>query len=319
MGKGEIACNLKLIPHHIKNVFNQYGNGMEKAEVYHGDISFLDISLRTALNAYFAFMFGGMLRRIGCCLRPYEQEKERTDKVIEDAPKLFEQAFAGRMSKEDAARIAAHHLGEIPINPAGRPKVAIFGDLYVRDNETSNQNLIRFIEDNGGEVITTPYSTYAKMIARPYLKKWLSEGKYLRTISSKAVLSTLCALEKRYYRHFQRVLNEPDHAFTDSPRDILAQYDLLEEHTGESMDNILKIHYIRKYYPDVSLFIQTSPAFCCPALVTEAMAKKIEENTGVPVVSITYDGTCGNKNKVIVPYLVYPRKRKPAFSRSKAG
>ena len=66
--------------------------------------------------------------------------------------------------------------------------------------------------------------------------------------------------------------------------------------------------YIKHHYPDISLFVQTSPAFCCPSLITEAMAKEIENKTGVPVISITYDGTGGNKNEAIIPYLKFPRK-----------
>jgi hypothetical protein len=73
------------------------------------------------------------------------------------------------------------------------------------------------------------------------------------------------------------------------------------------MDNLLKVYYIQRHHPDVSLFVQASPAFCCPALITEAMAREIEQHTGTPVVSITYDGTGGNKNDVILPYLKYPR------------
>jgi hypothetical protein len=34
-------------------------------------------------------------------------------------------------------------------------------------------------------------------------------------------------------------------------------------------------------------------------------ASRIEKRTGVPVVSITYDGTSGNKNEAIVPYLAH--------------
>jgi len=71
------------------------------------------------------------------------------------------------------------------------------------------------------------------------------------------------------------------------------------------MENLLKIHYLLKHHPDIALFVQTSPAFCCPSLVTEAMAKDIESNTGVPIVSITYDGTGGDKNESIIPYLKY--------------
>ena len=75
------------------------------------------------------------------------------------------------------------------------------------------------------------------------------------------------------------------------------------------MDNLLKIHYTLEYHPDLALLVQASPAFCCPALVTEAMAHRIERVTGVPVVSVTYDGIGGSKNDVIVPYLKYPRTR----------
>ena len=39
------------------------------------------------------------------------------------------------------------------------------------------------------------------------------------------------------------------------------------------------------------------------------MAGRIEKKTGVPVVSITYDGTGGNKNEAIIPYLKFPRKK----------
>jgi hypothetical protein len=54
--------------------------------------------------------------------------------------------------------------------------------------------------------------------------------------------------------------------------------------------------------------VHTSPAFCCPSLVTEALAPKIEEVTGVPVVNIIYDGTSAYRNDVLAPYLRYPRK-----------
>jgi hypothetical protein len=37
------------------------------------------------------------------------------------------------------------------------------------------------------------------------------------------------------------------------------------------------------------------------------MARDIENQTGIPMVSITYDGTGGSKNDVIIPYLTYPR------------
>jgi len=49
------------------------------------------------------------------------------------------------------------------------------------------------------------------------------------------------------------------------------------------------------------------------------MARTIKTITGVPVVCITYDGTCGTKNNVIIPYLAYPRKQQIAVHKSKTG
>jgi hypothetical protein len=120
-------------------------------------------------------------------------------------------------------------------------------------------------------------------------------------------MASVKMMEKTYYRTFERVLKEPMPAYDESPEKILSEFNIRIENTGESMDNILKIYYIKKHFPDVSLFVQTSPSFCCPGMVTEAMEREIEKITGVPVATITYDGTGGNKNEIIIPYLTYPR------------
>ncbi|MGD8712910.1 MAG: acyl-CoA dehydratase activase [Desulfobacterales bacterium] len=311
MAGSSIACNIKLYPHHIKSTFDAYGNGMEKAGIYVGELSLSDISLKLPIHTYFAYMFGGFIRKIGCRLRPYEKTAGITDSVVEENMSILEDAFLVNRSKTTALEDVMANFERIEIadelNAFKRPKVAIFGDLYVRDNHVINQDLIHFIEANGGEVVTTPYSSYMKMIAKPYLRKWFIEGRYLSVLSSKALLAELTRREKRYYRLFNRILNEPQARYDESPEKILADYNLRIEHTGESMDNILKVFYVKKFYPDVSLFVQTSPAFCCPSLVTEAMAAKIEAKTGIPIISITYDGTGGNKNRAIIPYLKYPR------------
>jgi len=114
-------------------------------------------------------------------------------------------------------------------------------------------------------------------------------------------------MERKYYRYFQQILNEPMATYDDPADAILSRYGMRQEHTGESLDNILKVHYLTKHHPDLRLFVQASPAFCCPSLVTEAMSTRIEEVTGVPVVPITYDGTAAARNDVLIPYLTFPR------------
>jgi len=315
MIRSAIPCNLRLFPYHIEHLLKMYGKGFEAAQVYPGMVSFVDISKRLPVNIYFAYMFGGMVTKMGCAIRPYELNPGETDAVIERGMSLLEKTFLGQRKKEDAVAEVVAMFAAIPIKNRGakdslRPKVAIFGDLYARDNEMFNQGLIHQIEFWGGEVVTTPYSSLVKMIAKPYLRKWFVEGKYMEMLSSKAVMTAVSHLEKKYHKYFMRVLKETEPAYSDSPESILSQYNVRIENTGESMENILKIHYLLKHHPDIALFVQASPAFCCPSLVTEAMAKDIEKNTGVPIVSITYDGTGGDKNDPIIPYLNYLREGK---------
>ncbi len=291
LNDSELACNIKLYPHHIKQILTEHGMG--EAGVYVGELSFAEISLRAAKNAYFAFMLGGMLRKIACKIRPYEVVPGETDRVLAKSVALLADSFRGIRRKEEALREIISHFQWIETKVTPRPKVAIFGDIYVRDNRVMNQDLIRFIEAHGGEAITTPYSEYAKMVARSYFRKWFNEGKYLDVLTHRALLVTMSRLERRYIRLINRILCEPEHDYDDDPAEILAGYNVSIENTGESTDNILKIHYIKKHCPEVSLFVQTSPALCCASLITEAMRHTIERKTGVPVVSLTYDGTGG--------------------------
>ncbi len=315
LNQSYLACNIRLYPHHISQIFIDQGGGMEHIAIYQGDITFSDISILAAKNAYFAYMLGGMLQRVACKIRPYETEKGRTDKILTKGIKVLSDAFMGKRPIEKTLDEVISQFEWIETAGRPRPKVAIFGDLYSRDNRVMNQDLIGYIEANGGEVVTTPYSEFGKMIAGSYFRKWFNEGKYLDFLTGKVLLTAMSAMEKNCAKILGRILDEPEQSYSDEPAEILARYNISVENTGESMDNILKIHYIIKHYPDVSLLVQASPALCCASLITEAMKARIEQHTGVPVVSITYDGTGGCKNEIIAPYLKYPRLGKKEADR----
>ncbi|MCK7481237.1 MAG: hypothetical protein M0C28_31615 [Candidatus Moduliflexus flocculans] len=65
IARGEIACNLKMIPHRIGASSTGMAGAWSDARSTRG-LSLMDISLRATVNCYFAFMFGGLLRKIGC-------------------------------------------------------------------------------------------------------------------------------------------------------------------------------------------------------------------------------------------------------------
>lgn len=305
----KISCNLGMFSYYSKTLLESMGGGMEKIEVYAGSVTLSDISYRAALNMYLACMFSGMLRRMGCFMRPYENVPGATDRVLEMSVPIIKEAFRHGKSKEEAMERVIELFENIDVTRTPRPKVAIFGDLYVRDNDILNQNLISVIEKNGGEVITTPYSELVKLIAEPYIKKWFKEGNYIEAFTSKILKQAITLFEKKYYPYFNRVLQGNAAIEIPPAAAVLDKFKMSIEHTGESMENALKIYSLMLHHPDLKLFVQTNPAFCCPSLVTEAMSRHIESITGIPIVTIEYDGTGGFKNDDIIPYLKFSDSR----------
>ncbi len=309
MMKTKLSCNLAMFPWFMKKMLEDYGRGMEHVSVYMGDVIFYDFSLQTAINAYLAYMFGGYIRKIGCTVRPYEITSGSTDTVISLSLSRLRYAFLNGKYKEEILEKIISDFESIPVIRTQRPKVAIFGDLYVRDNDLMNQDLIRAIEENGGEVITTPYSEYMKIIADPIIERSLKEGRYRDYVKIRFLKSLIPLVEEKYRKYFARFTGEANFASSEEMDEWLNKFGLNILQKGESFENILKIHSLVTQHPDLDLFIQTNPSYCCPSLVTEAMKSRIEEVTGVPVLTIEYDGTAGFKNEDLIPYLKYRKKK----------
>jgi len=299
----KLSCNIRLYPEYIKSILENYGHGMEKAHVYSGLLTHLEISLSACYYAFFAYFLGGLIRMTGCRIRPYELNKGETDKVIMHTVGILEDAFLGKKSLEKAVMEVVNLFDRIPRLEGNRPKVALFGDFYVCDNDVMNQKLHHAIEDAGGEIITVPYTDFIRMSLDNIIRRRIERGEYLTAAQQKLVSTGLKLLEDKFYRYFEKYLGPQKVVNPKKLEKHLEIFNINQYNSGESYDNILKIFYIIENYPDISLFVQTNPSFCCPSLVTEAMTNEIRRLTGVPVVTLTYDGTNDYKNDIIIPYL----------------
>ena len=215
-------------------------------------------------------------------------------------------AFEQRLNKPIYVSKYCHltgALGTALMLPEEGVKKTGFGDFYVCDNDIMNQSLNHAIEEAGGEVITTPHADYVKISLDNVIRRTVYRGEYLKAAEHRLISSCLKLLEDKYYRYFERFIGPQKIINPKRLEKHLAGFNISPYHSGESYENILKIFYILENYPDVSLFVQANPAFCCPSLVTEAMTGEIRKLTGVPVVTLTYDGTDDYKNDVIIPYL----------------
>ena len=116
--------------------------------------------------------------------------------------------------------------------------------------------------------------------------------------------------EKKYYGIADVILNEDFPAFNEKLFTRLDKFNLSPVHGGETVQNVLKIYSMLEHYPDLSLFVHVNPIFCCPGLVSESLFKNIEKDIGIPIVSITYDGTRSNRNEILAPYIHFINQSK---------
>jgi len=304
MLEGYISCNLRQYPYYIKQIFENHGKGFEKTAVYSGKISHREISIKATYYVYFAYMLGGLFHKTACRIRPYELIRGQTDEVFREVHKILLEGFTGEHSMEQIIRKGLNLIEGIKYDKSSRnPLVAIFGDLYVRDNDVMNQDLVGAIEEAGGEVLITPYHDYTKIRIENMFRRAYERKEYVETSVNRILLNVVKFMDERYYKPFSKHLGPAPVINPKALEKRLADFNIDRFHGGESYDNILKIFNIVENYPEVSLFVQTNPSFCCPALVTEAMTRRIREKTGVPIVTITYDGTSDQMNDVIVPYI----------------
>ena len=314
-----MSCNIGMFIPFLKSLMQAEGGGMERLEIYGGDIFYTEIAPRAAINAYKAYLAGGLLKRVGCRLRPYEKVPGATNAAIAAAIALLIPAFEGATSKRDAIRRAAGLFDSVAISAERRPRVAIFGDLYARDNDILNQGLITAIEQAGGEAVTTPFTEYIRIISKAYFRRWTMAGDHRLVLTYKTLWILANALGGWCKGYFYRFLDPEPEVSDDGSEQFLREFGIRTEHAGESFDNLLKVFHLARVHPELALFVQTSPGFCCPSMVTEAMARDTERLTGVPVVSITYDGTGQYMNEVIVPYVKFAKRAAAVVGLSRAA
>jgi predicted nucleotide-binding protein (sugar kinase/HSP70/actin superfamily) len=290
-----------------KKLLEQRGEGFEKVKVFASEFEMRGLAFELIHDIYCSYLMGGLLRRIGCKLRPYERNPGETDRVIEEARLRLYRCINTGESKEAVFREIVSGFSRIALaqSPESRPKVAIIGDLYVLDNDTFNQGLIADLEYYGAEVVTVPFTYVVRLILDRDIRQLREDGRYLSSVGNKILAEVLETAERRYYQVARDILQVDFPTFDNAIFDYLNKYHVSLSHGGETAQNILKIFSLLHDYQDISLLIHVNPLFCCPALVSEAMFKTIEKDIGIPIVSLMYDGTNVQRNESLAPYLHY--------------
>ncbi|KAA3612648.1 MAG: hypothetical protein DWQ05_18535 [Calditrichaeota bacterium] len=306
-----MACNFPQYPLMGKKLLEQRGDGLEKVRIFATEFDMRSLPYELLFDVYSAYLLGGFLRKLACKIRPYEIVPGQTDQTIARGHDKLMQTIKMGLSKENAFRQIVQELGAIPVTESygNRPKVTIIGDMYVRDNDVFNQNLVRDLEANGAEVITTPLSYMVRMMAEMRYYGLKVNGQYLNLMRNKLLMEVLESIERRHFQIANTVLREKFPVYDQTILDQLKKYKISLSHGGETAQNIIKIFSILQHETNISMIIHVNPIFCCAGMISEAFFNAIEKDIGIPIISITYDGTSSKRNDMLKPYLHFIKNK----------
>jgi predicted nucleotide-binding protein (sugar kinase/HSP70/actin superfamily) len=139
-------------------------------------------------------------------------------------------------------------------------QVDIIGDLFIRDNDTYNQNLVAEIEKSGAEVVTVPFIDSISLYADKVFEAQWEHGKYLDLLTNKVTFNALSLFGNRLRSIAVPILGDRDRSLKQSPNVYLKKYFLDLKHGGETVENLLKVFYLKEQYPDLKCIINEALA-----------------------------------------------------------
>ncbi len=135
--------------------------------------SYQGLSQKARQMLWHAILCADTIWKAGCKVRPYEKERGATDRAmhegVEEVARIMEKGGDFRPAFGQAVR----RVAAVPAEKLGtRPLVGIVGEIYVRCNVFSNDEVIRAIERFGGEAWLAPLGEWVLYTAE--FHRWVA-------------------------------------------------------------------------------------------------------------------------------------------------
>ena len=221
--------------------------------------------------------------------RPYEKEKGQTDQVYQASLKRVCETILEKGDLEETLRKSIEDFNQIKVDgPGTKPLLGIVGEIFVRLNRFANEDVIRKIEQFGGEAWMAPLTEwilYVNTIAKRKSLKKRSFSNLLKVfLTDYYQKKDEHQLEKIFKGHL-RNFGEP------KTRSIFkrAKPYLDSSFEGEAILSVGKtIDFAKR---GASGIVNIMPFTCMPGTIVSTLLKRYqEENNNIPILNMAYDG-----------------------------
>ncbi len=209
-------------------------------------------------------------------------------------------AFA--RAKESFAAITDRHIG-----PADKPKVGVVGEIYVRQNQFANEDIINRLEALGAEVTIPPfaewlfYVNYVNSMRAARKKAW---GSYFKH-------QALSFIQNRELKKMARPWGDFFHHGALEPplRTLLplGEKFLHRSFQGEAILSLGK--GVEYFHHQASGLVNVMPFTCMPGLVVKGLISDFRETCGqMPALNLSFDGQSQTNTQARLEAFMYQVK-----------
>jgi len=234
------------------------------------------------------------LQRLLWRTRPYEQAVGMADNLFSECMARIAERVRSKKALDGVLRNAISDFTSIiDRDKPGRPRVGINGEIFLRSNSFSNNDLVRECEKAGLEVVVSPIGEWITYITHRNVEDRVREMEV-----KKAIAGYIRKLLQKYDEHsvaanFKEFLDIKD----PSVGDILAlssQY-LSPKCGSEAVLSIgAGIEWMES--PEFAGVISVMPHGCMPGGIVAAMSENFSAVYGKPWINLTYDGFLESTN-----------------------
>jgi predicted CoA-substrate-specific enzyme activase len=236
------------------------------------------------------------LQRLLWRTRPYERQSGSADALFDHYLARVVGRVRGKEAFDDVLRQAASDFKSIrdPELPR-RPLVGINGEIFLRSNRFSNQDLVRECEKAGLEVVVSSMGEWINYIFHRHLEDAIRDRKLIKTLVSYTI--------KRVWQH-------DEHTVAKHFSDLVAA-DEREASTGHMLKYTSKwlspkcgseavlsigggIEWMEN--PRFAGVISVMPHGCMPGGIVAAMSERFSSLYHKPWINLTYDGFAESTN-----------------------
>jgi predicted nucleotide-binding protein (sugar kinase/HSP70/actin superfamily) len=221
--------------------------------------------------------------------RPYEKQKGETEALYEEYLKKLSNSVRGTDGRvEDVLVSMRKDFEAVQRYDEEKPLIGIIGEIFVRCNRFSNEELVKKIEAMGGEVWLSPLDEWIYYIAFTGRRKAVFRKDFSAIINSYIKELYKNRVEHAYSHYFEGFLKNLKEPTTRMIIKKAAPY-VHDSFEGETILSIGKAVDLAER--GASGIVNAMPFGCMPGTIVTSLLRGFGRVYDVPSISIPYDGT----------------------------